>query len=111
MVGAFHGHAHNCLCQLDWHPAYIEGLGNTEGEGCEHIFLHPMNWHELRDTRHDSTGIKQSKNILLSGIKTNMRHLVRNHLLMAVFANSDFVSAVHSKSLPSGDNLGSHAYQ
>lgn len=39
MVGAFHGHAHNCKCQLDWHPMYISGTGHTEGEGCEHIFL------------------------------------------------------------------------
>ncbi|KAI5986630.1 hypothetical protein EDD15DRAFT_2389827 [Pisolithus albus] len=38
MVGTFHGHAHNRLCQLDWHPMYIEGAGNTEGEGCEHVF-------------------------------------------------------------------------
>ncbi|KIK35799.1 hypothetical protein CY34DRAFT_95461, partial [Suillus luteus UH-Slu-Lm8-n1] len=38
MVGAFHGHAHNQRCQLDWHPMYIEGTGLTEGEGCEHIF-------------------------------------------------------------------------
>ncbi|KAI6095582.1 hypothetical protein EDD16DRAFT_1501684 [Pisolithus croceorrhizus] len=38
MVGAFHGHAHNCLCQLDWHPMYIKGAGNTEGKGCEHVF-------------------------------------------------------------------------
>ncbi|KIJ59498.1 hypothetical protein HYDPIDRAFT_177795 [Hydnomerulius pinastri MD-312] len=33
MVGAFHGHAHNRKCQIDWHPI------NTEGEGCEHVFL------------------------------------------------------------------------
>jgi hypothetical protein len=38
MVGAFHGHEHNQLCQLNWHPMYIEGTGNTEGEGCEHVF-------------------------------------------------------------------------
>ncbi|KAF8141773.1 hypothetical protein EV363DRAFT_1392203 [Boletus edulis] len=38
MVGAFHGHAHNWKCQLDWHPMYIQGTGHTEGEGCEHIF-------------------------------------------------------------------------
>lgn len=38
MVGAFHGHAHNRKCQLDWHPMYIPGTGHTEGEGCEHIF-------------------------------------------------------------------------
>ncbi|KIK13833.1 hypothetical protein PISMIDRAFT_118100 [Pisolithus microcarpus 441] len=50
MVGAFHGHAHNCMCQLDWHPQYIQGTGHTEGEGCEHIFAAS---NELaRSTRH-----------------------------------------------------------
>ena len=38
MVGAFHGHAHNRACQLEWHPLYIEGTGHSEGEGCEHVF-------------------------------------------------------------------------
>ena len=38
MVGAFHGHAHNRSCQLQWHPTYIKGTGHTEGEGCEHVF-------------------------------------------------------------------------
>lgn len=50
MVGAFHGHAHNRWCQIDWHPMYIEGTGHTEGEGCEHIF---SSSNELaRSTRH-----------------------------------------------------------
>ncbi|KAG1854936.1 hypothetical protein DFJ58DRAFT_716274 [Suillus subalutaceus] len=52
MVGAFHGHAHNRRCQIDWHPLYIEGTGHTEGEGCEHIF---SSSNELaRSTRHAS---------------------------------------------------------
>ncbi|KAG2352683.1 hypothetical protein BDR07DRAFT_1454895 [Suillus spraguei] len=52
MVGAFHGHAHNRKCQLDWHPMYIPGTGHTEGEGCEHIF---SSSNELaRSTRHAS---------------------------------------------------------
>ncbi|KAG2121788.1 hypothetical protein BD769DRAFT_1629343 [Suillus cothurnatus] len=38
MVGAFHGHAHNRMCQLDWHPMYITGTGYSKGEGYEHIF-------------------------------------------------------------------------
>ncbi|KAG2335913.1 hypothetical protein BDR05DRAFT_978878 [Suillus weaverae] len=38
MVGMFHGHTHNCKCQLDWHPMYIPGTRHTEGEGCEHVF-------------------------------------------------------------------------
>ena len=37
MVGSFHGHALNRLCQLQWHPTYIQGTGHSEGEGCEHI--------------------------------------------------------------------------
>ncbi|KAI5987210.1 hypothetical protein EDD15DRAFT_2173236 [Pisolithus albus] len=50
MVGAFHGHAHNRFCQLDWHPMYIDGTGNTDGEGCEHVF---STSNELaRSTRH-----------------------------------------------------------
>lgn len=53
MVGAFHGHAHNRRCQIDWHPMYIEGTGHTEGEGCEHIFSSSS---ELaRSTRHATT--------------------------------------------------------
>ncbi|KAG1782891.1 hypothetical protein EV702DRAFT_1176201 [Suillus placidus] len=52
MVGAFHGHAHNCKCQLAWHPMYIPGTGHSEGEGCEHIFSAS---NELaRSTRHAS---------------------------------------------------------
>jgi hypothetical protein len=50
MVGAFHGHAHNRLCQLRWHPTYIEGTGNTEGEGCEHVFSSSNDL--ARGTRH-----------------------------------------------------------
>ncbi|KAG2364997.1 hypothetical protein BDR07DRAFT_1449949 [Suillus spraguei] len=53
MVGAFHGHAHNQCCQLDWHPMYIDGTGHTEGEGCEHVFASS---NELaQSTRHTST--------------------------------------------------------
>ncbi|KAG1899504.1 uncharacterized protein F5891DRAFT_953753 [Suillus fuscotomentosus] len=52
MVGVFHGHAHNCKCQLDWHPMYIPGTGHTEGEGCKHVF---SSLNELAcSTRHTS---------------------------------------------------------
>ncbi|KAH7918190.1 hypothetical protein BV22DRAFT_1024983 [Leucogyrophana mollusca] len=58
MVGAFHGHAHNRKCQLQWHPTYIVGTSHSEGEGCEHIFsssnelaggtrhASPFHWHQ-----------------------------------------------------------------
>ncbi|KAG2100405.1 uncharacterized protein F5147DRAFT_747133 [Suillus discolor] len=52
MVGAFHGHAHNRRCQLDWHPMYIKGTGLTEGEGCEHVFSSSNDL--ARSTRHAS---------------------------------------------------------
>ncbi|KAG1770856.1 hypothetical protein EV702DRAFT_1181544 [Suillus placidus] len=52
MVGAFHGHAHNRRCQLDWHPMYIDGTGHMEGEGCEHVFSASNKL--ARSTRHAS---------------------------------------------------------
>lgn len=38
LVGAFHGHAHNRLCQLSNLATYKEGLGLEDLEGCERFF-------------------------------------------------------------------------
>ena len=38
LVGAFHGHAHNRLCQLSFLMTYVEGLGLENLEGCERFF-------------------------------------------------------------------------
>ncbi|KAJ7062969.1 hypothetical protein B0H15DRAFT_794779 [Mycena belliarum] len=38
LVGAFHGHAHNRLCQLEFLATYVEGLGLEDLEGCERFF-------------------------------------------------------------------------
>ncbi|THG94779.1 hypothetical protein EW026_g6755 [Hermanssonia centrifuga] len=38
LVPAFHGHAHNRLCQLSWHPMYIDGVGKADFEGCKHAY-------------------------------------------------------------------------
>jgi len=38
LVGAFHGHAHNRLCQLSFLATYVEGLGLEDLEGCERFF-------------------------------------------------------------------------
>jgi hypothetical protein len=38
LVGAFHGHAHNRLCQLRFLATYIEGLGLEDLEECERFF-------------------------------------------------------------------------
>ncbi|KAJ6603502.1 hypothetical protein DFH09DRAFT_899271 [Mycena vulgaris] len=38
LVGSFHGHAHNRLCQLSFHATYVEGMGIEDLEGCERYF-------------------------------------------------------------------------
>ena len=38
IVPAFHGHAHNRLCQVHWHPLYTEGAGLEDFETCERTF-------------------------------------------------------------------------
>lgn len=38
LVGAFHGHAHNRLCQLRHLVTYTIGLGLEDLEGCERFF-------------------------------------------------------------------------
>lgn len=35
LVNAFHGHAHNRLCQLRFRATYTKGLGIEDLEGCE----------------------------------------------------------------------------
>ncbi|KAJ7894664.1 hypothetical protein B0H14DRAFT_3854252 [Mycena olivaceomarginata] len=38
LVGSFHGHAHNRLCQLSFLATYVEGMGLEDLEGCERYF-------------------------------------------------------------------------
>lgn len=38
LVGAFHGHAHNHICQLLHLATYVEGMGLEDLEGCERFF-------------------------------------------------------------------------
>ena len=38
IVPAFHGHAHNRGCQVNWHPMYMEGTGLEDFEECERTF-------------------------------------------------------------------------
>ncbi|KAG6822415.1 hypothetical protein H0H92_013982 [Tricholoma furcatifolium] len=38
LVGAFHGHAHNRICQLSHLATYVEGMGLEDLEGCERFF-------------------------------------------------------------------------
>lgn len=38
VVPAFHGHAHNRICQLGWHPLFVDGVGLEDFEECERTF-------------------------------------------------------------------------
>lgn len=38
LVNAFHGHAHNRLCQLVFHPLFKKIIGLEDLESCERIF-------------------------------------------------------------------------
>ena len=38
VVPAFHGHAHNHLCQLDFHVQMSAGFGLEDLETCERVF-------------------------------------------------------------------------
>ncbi|TFK16701.1 hypothetical protein FA15DRAFT_606554, partial [Coprinopsis marcescibilis] len=38
LVGSFHGHAHNRLCQLSNLATYVKGLGLEDLEGCKRMF-------------------------------------------------------------------------
>jgi hypothetical protein len=38
VVPAFHRHAHNRLCQVWWHPTYVDDVGIEDFEVCERTF-------------------------------------------------------------------------
>ncbi|KAJ7701088.1 hypothetical protein B0H17DRAFT_1157764 [Mycena rosella] len=38
LVGSFHGHAHNQMCQLRYLATYVLGLGIEDLEGCESVY-------------------------------------------------------------------------
>ncbi|KDQ19127.1 hypothetical protein BOTBODRAFT_103239 [Botryobasidium botryosum FD-172 SS1] len=52
-VPAWHGYAHNRLCQLSNHPLYREGFGMNDFEGCERLFSSTNG--VARCTRHASS--------------------------------------------------------
>ncbi|KAF8814644.1 hypothetical protein BYT27DRAFT_7081252 [Phlegmacium glaucopus] len=39
LVGIFHGHTHNRICQLSFLAMYVEGMGLEDLEGCERFFF------------------------------------------------------------------------
>ncbi|KAJ6586794.1 hypothetical protein DFH09DRAFT_1307908 [Mycena vulgaris] len=59
LVGLFHGHAHNRLCQLSFLATYVEGMGLEDLEGCERYFSR-------------SNGLAKSNYQIISNRSTNI---------------------------------------
>jgi hypothetical protein len=38
VVPVFHGHAHNRVCQVRWHPMYVDGVRTEDFKTCEWVF-------------------------------------------------------------------------
>ncbi|KAG2369623.1 hypothetical protein BDR07DRAFT_1266912 [Suillus spraguei] len=79
MVGAFHGHAHNRKCQLDWHPMYILEPDTPRAKGANISSHHQTSLLVVRDTQVHSTGVRLSKNISHSGTLTSTRPSVSEY--------------------------------
>ncbi|KAJ6620183.1 hypothetical protein B0H10DRAFT_2360931 [Mycena sp. CBHHK59/15] len=59
VVPAFHGHAHNRACQIDWHPLYVDGVGLEDFEECERTFA--LSNHLASSTRLATTFHRQQQ--------------------------------------------------
>jgi hypothetical protein len=108
MVGSFHGHAHNQLCQLQWHPMYIEGVGNTEGEGCKHVFsasneLAQSTRHATRFHRHQA--IEQH----FTFWNADKYEALSTYSFILLFFANFVISTIYSESLQRSHSDGLHA--
>lgn len=61
VVPAFHGHAHNRKCQVDWHPLYVPGVGLEDFEESERTFSRS---NELAPTTRLSTEFHRRQSIM-----------------------------------------------
>ena len=106
VLGWFHGYGHNALCQSEWHPRNVKGMGRADFEGCERMFsasnaIAPLTRHATRFHRHQA--IEQhfafwdeDRFAALSTYTTGSRLL------------SDFIiRSIYTKSLPR--SIGSHS--
>lgn len=59
LVGAFHGHAHNRICQLTHLATYVDGLGMSDLEGAERLFSRSNDL--ASSIRHSSVFHRQQK--------------------------------------------------
>ena len=99
VLGWFHGYGHNALCQTEWHPQNVKGMGCADFEGCERVFsasnaIAPLTRHATRFHRHQAieqhfTFWDEDRFVALSTYTTSFWLL------------SDFViRSIYTKSLP-----------
>ncbi|KAF8584066.1 hypothetical protein K439DRAFT_1616951 [Ramaria rubella] len=72
--GLFHGHAHCRLCQLDWHPLYIDGSGLEEYEGYATRF-HRQQILTLHFKRWDKDKYQELSRFLYNNFRQAMKNL------------------------------------
>ncbi|OSD08236.1 hypothetical protein PYCCODRAFT_1441222 [Trametes coccinea BRFM310] len=93
VVCAFHGYAHNRLCQLANHPLYLTGYGIEDLEGMERLFsasnnvarviryASPFHWMQSLDlhfTQWDEDKYSELSNFLLNNYKQSLRIIAEN---------------------------------
>ncbi|KIM57629.1 hypothetical protein SCLCIDRAFT_57162, partial [Scleroderma citrinum Foug A] len=93
VVNAFHGHAHNRMCQLQYHPLYLPGTGLEDFETCEHVFsssnatagliCHASHFHyvqslELHFSQWDADRYAELSRFLLNNYKQALRIISAN---------------------------------
>ncbi|KAG6369425.1 hypothetical protein JVT61DRAFT_14862 [Boletus reticuloceps] len=103
VVNAFHGFAHNRLCQLENHPLYLPGFGNEDLETCERIFSSSNSTAPLIRHHHFSTGDNSFIYISTNGILTS-RFLYNNYKQALNIVNKYTVQLVEFKALTNFDN-------
>lgn len=127
LVGSFHGHAHNRLCQLSNLATYVKGLGLEDLEGCERFFSrsnalasalrYASIFHRIQkiaqyakhcDENDTSQNLSKSANKILAYAVTNMitgKFLVNNYrqALKIIAGEGSLSTAMKSRGISADD--------
>ncbi|KAG1898800.1 uncharacterized protein F5891DRAFT_1129380 [Suillus fuscotomentosus] len=83
LVGAFHGHAHRRLCQLDHLTMYVTGLGLEDLEGCERTFSKS---HALAPATHYAS-VFHCRQAILGYFEHNNKFEIYHNLITFLYNN------------------------
>ena len=90
LVGSFHGHAHNRLCQTSTLATYVKGMGLEDLEGCERFFSKS---NALASSLHYASVFHRKQNIV-----EYMKHMDQFETSQTISKHPDFVYFVGSSS-------------